>query len=150
MPLSPESIYMINTSLVWLVGILAIWSSPKHLFPSLAMAGITLVNGMSHIILGVLRQSYNPGLLTAAVTFIPLAITFYRATLKTIPSTKIQVVTSIIWAVLAHVVMVLGLLLANWFNIISEQNYFLCLIVWSIIPMLLFRTHNSTGQSLKS
>ncbi|MEL6982141.1 MAG: HXXEE domain-containing protein, partial [Actinomycetota bacterium] len=65
MPLSPEAIYIINTSLVWLLGALAIWRGSEHLFSVLAMAGITLVNGISHIVLGIAKQAYNPGLLTA-------------------------------------------------------------------------------------
>ena len=74
MPLSPASIFVINTSLVWLVGVIAIWRSPQHLFPALAMAGITLVNAASHIMAGIAKQSYNPGLVTAIVIFVPLAI----------------------------------------------------------------------------
>ena len=69
--LSREAIFVINTSLVWLVGVIAIWRSPKHLFPVLAMNGIVLVNAISHIFLGILKQSYNPGLLTAIVIFLP-------------------------------------------------------------------------------
>ena len=140
MPLSPEAIYVINTSLVWLVGILAIWRSPKHLFPSLAMAGITLVNGMSHVGLGIAKQSYNPGLLTAVVIFLPLAIAFYRAVLIKTADIKFQVIVSVIWAVLAHAIMVSGLLAANWFNLIPETGYFASLIIWSIIPICLFNS----------
>ncbi|MEM9816370.1 MAG: HXXEE domain-containing protein [Cyanobacteria bacterium P01_D01_bin.6] len=76
-PLSPEAIYIINTSLVGLVGALEIWRSPKRVFTSLAMAGITLVNGISHIVVGIATQADNPGLLTAIVSFLPLAIAFY-------------------------------------------------------------------------
>ncbi|MEO1148502.1 MAG: HXXEE domain-containing protein [Cyanobacteria bacterium J06638_22] len=140
MPLSPESIYVINTSLVWLVGILAIWRSPEHLFSSLAMAGITLVNGISHIILGIAKQAYNPGLLTAIVIFLPLAIIFYRAVLAKTAGVGKQVIVSIVWAFLAHVFMVAGLLAANWFNLIPETSYFAILIIWSIIPIFLFNS----------
>ncbi|MEM9118005.1 MAG: HXXEE domain-containing protein [Cyanobacteria bacterium P01_F01_bin.56] len=76
-PLRPEAIYIINTSLVRLVGALAIWRSPKRVFPSLAVAGITLVNGISHIVMGTATQADNPVLLTAIVSFLPLAIAFY-------------------------------------------------------------------------
>ncbi len=140
MPLSPEAIYVINTSLVWLVGILAIWRNPGHLFSSLAMAGITLVNGMSHIFLGIAKQSYNPGLLTAIVIFLPLAITFYRTILIEIPAIKGQAIASIVWSVLAHIIMFSGLLAANWLNLIPEPGYFAILIIWSIIPSFLFNS----------
>ncbi|MEL6440802.1 MAG: HXXEE domain-containing protein [Cyanobacteria bacterium J06621_8] len=142
MPLTPESIFIINTSLVWLVGMLAIWRSPQHLFPSLAMAGITLINGISHIVLGIAKQSYNPGLLTAGVLFLPLAIAFYRAILIETPVKKGQVIVSIIWSVVAHIIMVVGLLAANWFNLIPELAYFVMLIIWSIVPSLLFTSES--------
>ncbi|MEL6383072.1 MAG: HXXEE domain-containing protein [Cyanobacteria bacterium J06626_18] len=140
MPLSPESIYVINTSLVWLVEVLAIWRSPNHLFSSLAMAGITLVNGMSHIGWGIAQQSYNPGLLTAFVIFLPLAIAFYRTVLAKTADIKVQVIVSVIWAILAHAIMIAGLLAANWLNLIPETGYFAILIIWSIIPIYLFNS----------
>ncbi|MEO0330035.1 MAG: HXXEE domain-containing protein [Pseudomonadota bacterium] len=144
MPLSPEAIYVINTSLVWLVGILAILRSPDHLFSSLAMAGITLINGMSHIVLGVAKQAYNPGLLSAIVVFLPLAIAFYRAILTENPNIKEQVIVSGLWSVLAHIIMIVGLLAANWFNFISETTYFAVLIIWSILPVFLFNSNTNS------
>ncbi|MEO1390925.1 MAG: HXXEE domain-containing protein [Cyanobacteria bacterium J06634_6] len=151
MPLSPEAIYVINTSLVWLVGILAIWRSPDHLFSSLAMAGITLINGMSHIVLGVAKQAYNPGLLSAIVVFLPLAIAFYRAILTErpnikAPNIKTQVIVSVVWSVLGHIIMIAGLLAANWFNLISETTYFAVLIIWSILPVFLFNSKQTVVQ----
>jgi len=145
-PLSPESIFVINTSLVWLVGIIAIWRSPQHLFPALAMAGITLVNAVSHIMAGILKQSYNPGLLTAIIIFVPLAVTFYRGVLVRVPSAKMQVKVSLIWAILAHVIMVGGLLAANWFHLFPEYIYFFMLIAWSVIPAFLFNSSDEVIQ----
>jgi len=141
-PLTREAIFIINTSLVWLIGAIAIWRSPKHMFPSLAMAGITLVNGISHIALGIIQQSYNPGLLTAAVIFLPLAIAFYKNALTEKTTTKVQVVASMAWAILAHVIMVFGLLAANWFELIPEISYFAALIVWSAVPAFLFNVRS--------
>lgn len=46
---------------------IAIWRAPSHLFPALAMAGIVLVNAVSHIGAAVFRLEYNPGLWTALV-----------------------------------------------------------------------------------
>lgn len=136
--LSRKSIFFINTSLVWLIGTIAIWRSPGHLFPSLAMAGIILVNAVTHIMAGILKQSYNPGLLTAIVIFIPLAIAFYRSILVTEPAMTIQVKASIAWAVFAHILMFGGLLAAKWFQLFPEYVYFAALIVWSVIPVFLF------------
>ncbi|MEM9923425.1 MAG: HXXEE domain-containing protein, partial [Cyanobacteria bacterium P01_D01_bin.50] len=139
--LSREAIFLINTSLVWLIGIIAIWRSPKHLFPALAMNGIVLINAISHIFPGILKQSYNPGLLTAIVIFLPLAIAFYRKVLFINPGAKLQVIASIIWAILAHGILITGLLLANWFELIPEKIYFIVLVLWSVIPAFLFNNY---------
>lgn len=145
-PLTPEAIFVINTSLVWLVGAISIWRSPKHVFATLAMAGITLVNGISHVVMGIAQQSYNPGLLTAVVFFLPLTIVFYRNVLTTNSAFKGQVIASIAWAILAHIIMVSGLLAANWFELIPETAYFAMLIAWSVIPSLLFTVPSNVPQ----
>ena len=146
--LSREAIFVINTSLVWLVGVIAIWRSPKHLFPLLAMNGIVLVNAISHILPGILQKSYNPGLLTAIVIFLPMAIAFYRKVLFTNPGAKLQVIASIVWAILAHVILISGLLSANWFELIPEFVYFVVLVVWSVIPAFLFNNYSPNESTI--
>ena len=123
--LTREAIFVINTSLVWLVGTLAIWRSSSHLFPTLAMAGMTLVNAVTHILAGVLSQSYNPGLLTAVILFIPLTLTYFNAVLKTINLARIQIISAIGWAVVGHMIMVGGLFAANWFALFPEYSLFI-------------------------
>jgi hypothetical protein len=76
--LTREAIFVINTSLVWLVGTIAIWRSPNHLFPTLAMAGLTFVNAVTHMIGGLVTQSYNPGLLTAVIVIYSLDIKLFH------------------------------------------------------------------------
>jgi hypothetical protein len=147
-PLTPAAVFVINTSLVWLVGVLAIWRAPSHLFPALAMAGIVVVNAVTHIVAAILRQEYNPGLLTSLVLFIPLGLFFYTKVVQVDVCYKKQAVTSVIWAVLAHVLMVGGMLLANLLRLIPESVYFLVLIVWSCVPLLLFR--GTEGEPVRS
>ena len=146
--LSREAIFLINTSLVWLVGVIAIWRSPKHLFPLLAMNGIVLVNAISHILPGIFQKSYNPGLLTAIVIFLPLAIAFYRKVLFTKQYAKSQVIASIVWAILAHVILITGLLSTNWFELIPSEVYFAVLVVWSVIPAFLFNNYLPNSSTL--
>lgn len=138
-PLTPAAIFVINTSLVWLVGMIAIWRAPSHLFPALAMAGIVLVNAVSHIGAAVLQREYNPGLLTALVLFIPAGLFFYGKVLEIHSHYKPQVVFSMVWAVLAHVLMVGGMLVANLLRLIPESAYFFALVMWSCVPLFLFR-----------
>ncbi|MEM6380364.1 MAG: HXXEE domain-containing protein [Bacteroidota bacterium] len=138
-PLTRASIFVINTSLVWLVGALAIWKSPKHLFPSIAMASIIVVNGVVHILAAIVKLNYNPGLLTSIVIFLPLYLFFVRSILSSATIYKRQIMGGILWAVLAHVIMVIGLLMANWFELFPEMVYFTLLVIWSVVPLILFR-----------
>ncbi|MEM7549824.1 MAG: HXXEE domain-containing protein [Bacteroidota bacterium] len=138
-PLTKESIFIINTTLVWLVGILGILSSPKHLFPLIAMASIIIVNGLVHILAAIATLQYNPGLLTSVMVFIPLYFWFLRFILNQNKKHKKLIAGGIIWAFLAHIIMVCGLLMTNWFNLFSEAVYFVALVIWSVIPMALFR-----------
>jgi len=138
-PLTKKSIYAINTSLVWLVGLLAVLRSPKHLFPFFAMAGIMLINGLVHLVSGITKFQYNPGLLTSIVLFIPLYFWTMKQARHRVSRYKIYLVTGIIWAFLAHVIMVAGLLLANWYGVFSEPLYWVVLVVWSIVPSALFK-----------
>ncbi|MEM1113051.1 MAG: HXXEE domain-containing protein [Pseudomonadota bacterium] len=142
--LTPASIFVINTSLVWLVGLLAIESAGTRRFPVLAMNGIILVNAITHIVAAIIQQAYNPGLLSAALLFVPFALWFYHRALVVDGVPAQQAVASVIWALLAHVLMVGGLLGANWLRWYPEFLYFVALVLWSLVPLALFR--GSTGQ----
>lgn len=144
-PLTKKSVFIINTSLVWLVACLGIWSAPRHIFPALAMMGIVLVNAIAHILNGVV--GYNPGLLTSVIVFLPLSGFLYFKSLRSGAATLKEVIGSLIWAVLAHVLMVVGLIAANWFNLFPESLYFILLISWSIVPVFLFRKSHRTQIS---
>ncbi len=138
-PLTKEAIFMINTSLVWLVGALAIWFSPRNRFPLIAMGSIIVVNGFVHILAGLIKLQYNPGLVTSIIIFLPLYFWFVNYLLKRSKSYKPQILGGLAWAFLAHVIMVAGLLMANWFHLFPELVYFIVLIIWSILPVFLFR-----------
>ncbi|MEM9190333.1 MAG: HXXEE domain-containing protein [Myxococcota bacterium] len=145
-PLTPAGIFVINTSLVWLVGALAIWRGENHVFPALAMAAIIVVNAVAHIALGVAGLEYNPGLLTSIVVFLPIGGYVYRRVLRDGLAPPGQVAASILWGVLAHVIMVGGLVVGNVMGLFPELVYFAALIVWSVVPVFLFRT-SSTARS---
>ncbi|WP_299218623.1 HXXEE domain-containing protein [uncultured Aquimarina sp.] len=137
-PLSKASVFVINTSLVWLLGFLAIWRSPKHLFPLFSMAGIIVVNAFVHILAAVVNFTYNPGLLTSLLIFVPCYGLFARYILKKYPLNKKNLFSGLLWAFLAHVIMIGGMLAANYYNVISELFYFGILVAWSIIPVFVF------------
>ncbi|MEO0572644.1 MAG: HXXEE domain-containing protein [Bacteroidota bacterium] len=138
-PLTKESIFAINTTLVWLVGFLVVSGSPKHVFPLFAMAGIMLINGLVHLLAGIAKFQYNPGLFTSIVLFIPLYFWMIKQMRYRVVRYKTYLIAGLIWAFLAHVIMVAGLLLANWYQVFSEYLYWVALVVWSIVPSILFK-----------
>jgi len=138
-PLTKEAIFVINTSLVWLVGALAIWSSPKRVFPLIAMASIIVVNGVVHILASFANWAYNPGVVTSIIIFVPCYIVFARSLLRSSKSYRKLLLAGLLWAVVAHVVMVLGMLLANWFHVFPEYVYFILLVIISVLPLAFYR-----------
>ena len=137
-PLSKSSVFIINTSLVWLLGFLSIWRSPKHLFQLFSMAGIIVVNAFVQIMAALVNFKYNTGLLTSILIFVPCYGLFARYIFKKYPSYKKHIFSGLLWAFLAHVIMIGGMLAANYYNVISELLYFIILIAWSIIPVFIF------------
>lgn len=132
-PLTSEGIFVINTSLVWLVGAVAIWTAPRRLFPTLCMAGIVLVNGLVHIAGSLALVGYNPGLLTSVVIFLPFSIAAYLW----IGASKGAVMASLLWAFLGHVVMGLGLMASSVWGVMSPLVYHAALVAWSLLPLAL-------------
>lgn len=137
-PLSKASVYVINTSLVWLVALNGLLRAPRHVFPLMAMAGITLVNALVHILAGVRTFTYNPGLLSSIVIFLPLYFWTFGYMTRLQKRFRKQLYMGLLWAFLAHVLMVGGLLAANWFHWIPEWVYFVLLIFWSLVPLGLY------------
>ncbi|MEO1328606.1 MAG: HXXEE domain-containing protein, partial [Pseudomonadota bacterium] len=80
--MSGEAIFYINTGVVWLVGFLGIWRAPDHLFPSLAMAGVMIVNAVFHVLNTVADHAYNPGLATGLILFLPLSLAYATALVR--------------------------------------------------------------------
>ncbi|MEM1067312.1 MAG: HXXEE domain-containing protein [Planctomycetota bacterium] len=139
-PLSDAGIFVINTSLVWLVGALAIWRSSVHVFPTLCMAAIVLVNAFSHLVVALIDHVYNPGVLTSAILFLPLGLTIYVWLVRSGVASAGYVFASLLWGILAHVVMIAGMIASGWLKVIPESVYFGLLIGWSILPILLLRS----------
>ncbi|MEN0068615.1 MAG: HXXEE domain-containing protein [Myxococcota bacterium] len=137
-PLTPEGIFVINTSLVWLVGAIAVWRAPHHRFPALAMASIIVVNAIAHIGLGIVRLDYNPGLLTSLIVFLPIGGYVYAFVRQANLASTREVLASVAWGVIAHIIMVGGLVLGQIQGLFPESVYFLALGIWSVVPTFLF------------
>lgn len=138
-PMSPAAIFVINTTLVWLVGALAILRARTHVFPLLALAAIMLVNGIAHILGAVLQLAYNPGLATAAALFLPAALHAYRRLHSQDQTLERQILASIGWAGACHALMIGGVLASAGYDLVPNWLFWAALFVMAALPSLLFR-----------
>ena len=132
--MSDTSVFVINTSLVWLVGALAVWRGSQHEFAALCMASIVVVNAISHIGAALIAGSYNPGLLTGVVLFLPVGIGAYVWLGRISKPPLMIIAASLAWGLIAHVLMISGVLALNRFDQLPESAYFAVLIAWSLVP----------------
>lgn len=138
--MTPAAIFYINTGLVWTIAFLAILVSPNHIFPALAMAGIMLVNGVSHVLAAIAAFEYNSGLLTSVVLFLPISLSFYSATRRAGLASIQMIMAGVAWGFLGHVVLFAGLFAANVYNLIPIGLYYVLLILWGLSPWLFYRS----------
>ncbi|MEM6277843.1 MAG: HXXEE domain-containing protein [Verrucomicrobiota bacterium] len=138
-PLTDAGVFVINTSLVWLVAFLAIWRGPRHNFPVFCLASIVVINALSHIAVGILASEYNPGLLTSIVLFLPLGLAAYLWTFRSASGNAREVLASILWGVLGHIIMIAGMIASGVYGIFPEVVYFCLLVAWSVLPVSLYR-----------
>lgn len=131
-------IFFINTSLVWLTGLIAALS-PSNQFPGLAFTGLLFVNAISHMMSAIAMEAYNPGLLTSILLFMPFAVwRFFRAIREHSDAHRL-IMASITWALVAHGILMIGLVLVRYANSVAPAVYYTTLIFWSLTPLLAFR-----------
>jgi len=76
--LTPLAIYRTNTLFVWLPFLAAVWGHRRFIWPGLAAAGLVLTNGILHIGIAFWREEYHPGVGSAIVLFLPVALLYFR------------------------------------------------------------------------
>ncbi len=136
---TPTAIFYVNSGTVWAVALTAIAASNRHVFPALAMAGLMLVNGVAHVLAGVIGFAYNAGLATSIALFLPLSIAFFAATRRIELVTTQRIVAAVAWGALAHVILFAGLFLSNVYGIIPTWAYYAFLIGYGLSPLVMFR-----------
>lgn len=137
--LTPSAIFYINAGMVWTVGFTSILVSPKHAFPAISMAGLMIVNGVAHVLNGLAYQSYNSGLATGLLIFVPIGVLFYRRLLRDGMASRVMLGAGVMWGFLGHVFLFAGLFAANVYGMFPLSLYYSGLIIWGLVPMALFR-----------
>jgi hypothetical protein len=106
-PIPEAFLTAVNLSVVWAVGLIAALSARRC--PALVAAtyGILFINGVTHLAPAILRQRYNPGVLTSFVLFLPLGVWMIERARLTL---GVSGVIRLIWAgILVHGVLVASL-----------------------------------------
>lgn len=75
-------IFAVNVGSVWIAMTIAGMAGPKRATFTLAALGIPVVNAMAHIVPAVRTGTYNPGLATAVVLFLPVCAILVRELLR--------------------------------------------------------------------
>lgn len=140
-PLNPENTFYVNTTLVWLVMLLAVWAGRRLPFVGLCAAGIVVVNGLLHVVQGIALRSYNPGLITSVALFLPLGTYAYWLAWSQSLADRVTVAASLAWAIGAHVVLLAGVVAIYVHHWLPEPFYLMILILYSISPLALFRKY---------
>jgi Protein of unknown function with HXXEE motif len=73
-PVNIDGVALVNTAFVWLPIALAAIFPHTLRWLGLAWVGLTLINGIIHIVTTVRLRLYNPGLVTSIVLFLPFTI----------------------------------------------------------------------------
>ena len=85
-PVNIDGVALVNTAYVWLPVALAAIFPQSLRWVGLGWIGLTLINGVIHIVTTLRLRLYNPGVVTSIVLFLPftiyaLALGFERGTL---------------------------------------------------------------------
>ena len=73
-PVNIDGVALVNTAFVWLPIALAAFFPQTLRWVGLAWVGLTLINGIIHIVTTIRLRIYNPGLVTSIVLFLPFTI----------------------------------------------------------------------------
>lgn len=73
-PVTIDGVALVNTAFVWLPIVLAVLYPTALRWVGLLWIGLTLINGIIHIVTTIRLHIYNPGLVTAIVLFLPFTI----------------------------------------------------------------------------
>jgi hypothetical protein len=106
--LSDKAIFWINILAVWLVSLVGLYLSVYvSLAAGLAIGYLTVLNGFTHVVMGIIRRSYNPGFWTSLLVFLPLGgFTLYAIT-RASNAGIIQHVIGLGFAILIHAILII-------------------------------------------
>ncbi len=104
-PMTPYAIMMVNTWVVWLPMVLALFLGERRVGIGIIAAGVPAVNGPVHIISSIIHQEYNPGVVTSIILFVPICIAYYRMVQPLLENPRRMIMLSVFYGVIVHVLL---------------------------------------------
>ena len=102
-PIDKGGVALINIGFVWLpVGLATMFPGPLR-WVGLAWIGLTLINAITHIVASVRLRTYNPGLVTSIVLFLPFTIWMLVREVSAGMLSGLQVVLILMLGVVLHI-----------------------------------------------
>ncbi len=133
-----NSMYVITSSFVGLLGLIS-WIQIKHyLFPTIAFCSYLFIKSVAHILICLLGWIYLPGIYTTVFLILPLTIAYYFTIKGKYQWGGNLFKFGLMWAVIAHFLIVFGLFLVNYFKLVDAVFYYLFLAFWAAIPCFVF------------
>lgn len=129
-------IFAVNVGSVWIAMSVAGVAGPKRATFTLAALGIPVVNAVAHIVPAVRTGTYNPGLATAVLLFLPVCALLARELLRTGLVTRRELVLVPLAGVGVHAVL-LGSLFACAAGAIGQPALVAIQIANGFLPVVL-------------
>jgi hypothetical protein len=107
----PSFFLAVNIPLFWVTAPLAALLSRRHPLIGLSLYSVVIINALIHIQRAIVTGSYNPGLLTAVVVFLPLSIWVGHACFGRGGLGYKAMALLIVWGVVLHVILAVPMLL---------------------------------------
>lgn len=110
-PADPGFIFAVNAMGCWIAFALPFVYAERAPLLAACPWGIAIVNAATHIGSGIVKGTYNPGLLTSVVLFVPLSLWMLRIVVRAGVIAKPRVPRIVATGVLTHAVLLGSLLL---------------------------------------
>jgi hypothetical protein len=105
-PLPPALITAVNIPVVWCAGPISALLGRRWPVIALSYFSVPFVNAFAHLAAAVAQRSYNPGLLTAVVLFLPLSLWAFAVALQRFPALGVRaVLATVVGGVALHAVL---------------------------------------------
>ena len=135
-PIPHEFYLYVNIPLVWVFAVLATTLSAKNAFLGLGLYSVIISNGVVHIALFVIRQSYNPGVLTSLVLFLPSFWWVCRANFGNGGFAEKGITVIIVTGIILHAILISSLLFFVNHKIDSTTLNFIQILNASVIVIV--------------